>query len=129
MYIKQTAAYYRGTEQCARRGLFLLLIQPAGIEGTKKPIKALVRKVALRQCGHWMMGTARVYGHSLTVSGAYGADGLVMEAPDEVYNRAPVELPSDLAEQWNNGGGWNSAGSEGPAIRQWARENLKALQR
>ena len=28
------------------------------------------------------------------------------------------------AHAWNSGGGWNSAGSEAPAMREWAKQNL-----
>ena len=132
MYIERTRTYYQGTEQCAARALFLMLIYPKDepyYPDNHLPIKAIVRKVALRQCGHWMMGTARVYGHSLTVSGSYGHDGLIMDVPREVYDRAQVVLPDELYELWAHGGGWNSAGSEALAMCQWALENLEELVR
>jgi len=106
-----------------------MLVQPEGIQGSSAPIKAVVRKVALRQLGHWMMGKARIYGHNFTVSGAYGGDGLTMDVPQEVYDRLQVELPDSLVEAWNKGGGWNSAGSEAPMIREWALENLDRLRK
>jgi hypothetical protein len=90
------------------------------------PIRAIVRHVAMRQLGHFMMGTARVDGISLTLSGSYGADGLVSSVPDEVYERG-LELPVELHEAWNKGGGWNSAGSEADAMKQWALSHLKEL--
>ena len=70
--------------------------------------------------GHWMMGKARVLGHSLTVSGSYGNDGLVMTVPWKVY-QAGVPVPADLMEAWSKGGGHNSAGSEADAMREWAK--------
>lgn len=90
------------------------------------PIRAIVRHVAMTQCGHFMMGNARVHGHRLTLSGSYGSDGLPDTVPPEVYERG-LELPKDLYDAWNNGGGWNSVGSEAPLMRKWALENLKAL--
>ncbi|MCR4330233.1 MAG: hypothetical protein NUV65_06850 [Candidatus Roizmanbacteria bacterium] len=128
MYVKPTRSYYTSDgEQHSARGLFLILIQPASWERRNEPIKALIRKVALRQFGHFMMGTARVYGESICISGAYGGNGLTVDVPDSVYNRASVVLPDDLREQWNKGGGWNSSGSEAPAMREWALKNIIAL--
>ena len=40
----------------------------------KPKLYACVRHVSLRQLGHWMMGSARIAGQSVTVSGAYGGD-------------------------------------------------------
>jgi len=92
------------------------------------PFRAIVRQVSMRQLGHFMMGFARVSKHRLTVSGAYGADGLVMSVPSEVYERG-VELPQQLRDAWSKGGGWNSAGSEAPLMRQWALDHLKELRK
>jgi len=90
------------------------------------PIRALVRHVSLTQCGHFMMGRARVHGESLIMSGAYGADGLPDRVSDSVYDRA-VPLPNSLYELWAHGNGWNDAGSEATAMREWALSNLKTL--
>ena len=90
------------------------------------PIRAIVRRVSLHQCGHFMMGTARAKGHSITLSGAYGSDGLPRLVLDEVYELG-LELPAELREMWNKGGGWNGAGSEAPAMRRWAIDHLAEL--
>lgn len=90
------------------------------------PIRAIVRHTSMRQLGHFMMGFARVLGHRITLSGSYGGDGLTCTVPDAVYD-AGIELPGELREAWNNGGGWNSSGSEDPMMRKWALENLQAL--
>jgi len=120
MYLDDSGhIYYQGTEQHCSKAPFLILVQPPGIEGSKEPIRALVRKVALRQCGHWMMGTARAFGHSIPISGPYGADGLPRSVPQEVYDRA-TPVPEELIKMWNEGGGWNSAGTEASAMRDWA---------
>lgn len=131
MYLKSDgfSGYDRHGQQVRQRGLFLMLIQPPGVEGCDAPIKACVRKVALHQAGHWMMGTARIYDQSYTVSGSYGADGLTMSVPQEVYDRLPVTLPDDLRDAWNKGGGHNSAGGEAQQMREWALENLEALRK
>ena len=90
----------------------------------RSKIRCLVRHCALQQLGCWMMGTVRIKGKSITVSGAYGSDGLPKSVPREIWELG-VELPQDLHEKWNTGGGWNSAGSEGPDIRKWALETFK----
>jgi hypothetical protein len=90
------------------------------------PIRAIVRRVSMHQCGHWMMGTARAKGQSITVSGSYGGDGLPCSVPDSVYELG-LELPADLHAAWNTGGGWNGAGSEAPAMRAWALAHLDEL--
>ena len=124
MYIKPTRTYYVGSEQRAARGPFLLLLQPKEGDG---PIKAAVRSVALAQCGHWMMGRARLYSRTVIVSGAYGSDGLPCTVERAVYDRLPVTLPENLLRAWNTGGGWNSAGNEAGALRTWARANEREL--
>jgi hypothetical protein len=95
--------YIRGTAQCVTRGRFLLLLQPNQYkdgtwwEGRVGPTKwldiaatctpentyAVVRRVALSQCGHFMMGTANLCGRWVSVSGAYGSDGLPMSLASE----------------------------------------------
>jgi hypothetical protein len=87
------------------------------------PMRGIVRYVRMRQLGHFMMGSARVGKTRLTLSGSYGSDGLPTTVPDEVYEMG-VALPQTLYDAWNNGGGWNTAGSEADAMRQWAKENL-----
>ena len=120
MYITNEGhGYYRGTEQCHTRAPFLILVQPEGWAYRNEPIKALVRKVALHQFGHFMMGSARVFGHRIPISGAYGSDGLPRSVPQEVYDKA-VLVPQELVDAWNKGGGWNSSGSEAPAMQEWA---------
>lgn len=129
MYIEKTISGYDGTEQISRRANFLLLIQPATYERINDPIKALVRKVALRQCGNFMMGRAKIYGKSIIISGSYGGDGLPVSVPDEIYDRARVVVPEELVKAWNEGGGWNSAGKEASLMRKWANENLERLRK
>jgi hypothetical protein len=123
MFIDQSKrGYTRDGEQWAS-GRFLVLVQPDNPSTGKEPIKALVRHTSLRQCGHFMMGECRAFGHRITLSGAYGNDGLVTTVPAAVYEKA-VLLPAELIAAWSKGGGWNSAGSEGPEMREWARKTF-----
>ena len=117
MYLTKGHGYYDRNGQATRRGRFLLLVQERNKSGPENTF-ACVRKVALRQCGHWMMGTARIEGKSYAVSGAYGGDGLPMDV-DKIPHDA-MRLPAELYEAWNKGGGWNSAGNEALDMRKWA---------
>jgi hypothetical protein len=119
--------YDRSGEQSTSPGDFLVLMQSESM-GTGK-IKGVVVRARLKQFGHWMMGHAKLYGYKFTLSGSYGADGLTCTMPDDIYNSCGVELPQELYDAWNKGGGWNSSGSEGPSIRQWAKDNLAALKK
>ena len=111
-------------------------------------LRAAVRPVRLRQCGHWMMGDATLAKQRVTVSGAYGDDGLPMD-PDKLSRRydeslpyphyattgvdidafwnSLIPIPSELTEVFWKGDGWNSSGSEGSAMRAWGRENMRSL--
>jgi len=120
MYLDNSGhRYYRGTEQCHSRAPFLILVTPEDYAKRTEPIRALVRKVALHQCGHFMMGSARAFGHKICISGTYGSDGLPRSVPQEVYDRA-TPVPEWLIRMWNEGAGWNDAGTEAPAMRDWA---------
>jgi hypothetical protein len=118
MFLKTRRSGCDSDGQQVTSGSFLLLVQPKGT-AAKAPIRALVRFVSMRQLGHFMMGQCRAYGHSITLSGSYGSDGLPCDVPQEVYDRA-IEVPAELVAAWNTGGGWNGAGAEGPAMREWA---------
>jgi hypothetical protein len=135
MFIRtKYSGYNRHGEQVAA-GLFLILMEPKdtwdSATGTwrKVPIKAIVRHSSFHQLGHFMMGFARIHGTRITLSGSYGGDGLTCRVPNEIYERYGVELPQELYDAWNKGGGWNSAGSEAPLMRKWALENLEALRK
>jgi hypothetical protein len=69
------------------------------------------------------MGTAKIQGQSITISGAYGNDGLPKTVNEEIYNAA-TPVPRELYDLWSDGGGWNSCGSEMYAMQKWALENL-----
>lgn len=132
MYIQKTLTGYdkEGT-QVAWRALFLILVHRQTRWEEDKPVfgeetRAIVRKVALRQLGHFMMGSARVKGKSLTISGSYGGDGNGIQVSDDIFDAA-VPLPPDLVDAWNKGEGWNGAGAEACAMRTWALANLDRL--
>jgi hypothetical protein len=152
MFISQSRCGYIGTEQYAS-GDFLIVFDrdvytpnhvdsydPATRDFTKplhrltdverREVRVLVRKIALRQCGHWMMGAVKLCGHRISLSGTYGSDGLphtlTIEQEDALWGRLHP-LPAELLEAFWKGGGHNSAGSEGPLLHAWAKENLAVL--
>lgn len=126
MYLKPTTSGYSAGGQTAGRQFFLILIQEKDKPCSQENTRAIVRKVALRQCGHFMMGIARVKGERLTISGSYGSDGLPITVSANVFKEG-IQLPAELYEAWSKGGGWNGIGSEGTAVRAWALANLKQL--
>jgi hypothetical protein len=91
-----------------------------------RKLYATVRQVTLAQLGCWMMGKARIGDATLTVSGAYGADGLPMDLETVPPKMRPtlVELPPDLQTAFWKQGGWNDAGGEAPAMREWAKKTF-----
>jgi hypothetical protein len=120
MYITTKGhSYYRGAEQRHSRAPFLILVQSKERELGPENFRALVRQVALQQCGHFMMGYARIKGLSIIISGSYGSDGLPISVPEEIYQIA-APVPKELYDAWNKGGGWNSSGKESEAMRKWA---------
>lgn len=120
MYIRGAHRYYTACGQSAfKRAPFLILLQ----QDCGEQMYAVVRKVALRQLGHWMMGFARIEGKTYSVSGCYGNDGLPRTI--EKIPKDAKKVPQELVEAWNKGGGWNSCGSEAPAMAEWAKETFK----
>jgi len=83
---------------------------------------ACVRKVTLRQFGHFMMGEAQVGDQRITLSGPYGHDGLPLqwEKLSPKARDKMTRLPDDLARSYWRGNGHNDVGSEAPLMRQWA---------
>lgn len=91
------------------------------------PLRACVRYVRMHQCGHFMMGGAMFGRRRLGVSGTYGCDGLPTSVGEEYATM--VDVPRELDQQMRKGGGHNSAGSEGPSMREWARANFDVLRK
>ena len=74
MYIERTTRYDVEGEQRIRKARFLILVQPEyDISGKIPEPHALVRTVAMQQAGQFMTGKARVWGHTILLSGDYGA--------------------------------------------------------
>jgi len=89
-------------------------------------IRAIVRKVAMRQSGHFMIGYANINGLRIVLSGPYGGDGLTCIVPPEVFKKG-IPLPNELYEAWCKGGGWNGPGREADMMRKWALASLDTL--
>lgn len=130
MYIKDFKSGHDDHDQQWSAGEFLILMQRKplrdGLHSHEPAIRAIVRHVRMGQMGPWMMGTARVQHYTLGLSGSYGGDGMPTLVAPAVYAQG-IDLPQDLYEAWNVGNGHNSAGSEAPLMRAWARENLDTL--
>ena len=127
MYIQRIENYCdtHGT-QFVRRAPFLILIQSEDRECGPTNFRAFIRTIGLKQCGHWMMGTARIFNESITISGSYGNDGLPKTVSEKIFLKG-FPVPEDLYNEWAYGAGHNSAGSEAESFRIWALENYKQL--
>ena len=123
MYIENSKTYYTNHGQKSTRANFLILVQSEDRPLGPNNFRGLVRKVVMRQCGNWMMGTARVANESLTLSGAYGGDGLPKTVSEKIFEKG-TPVPKALYDAWDKGGGWNSCGSEADAMRAWALKEI-----
>jgi hypothetical protein len=178
MFITSDRRGYVGTSQYAS-GLFLLVFTNENaprLANGKMALRALVRKVALTQSGHFMTGhvslpfaegegpNVRLAHARIWLSGSYGHDGLPIEIteykrrnvpkspetfetaeehkafydalakiPFEHVERVPGlwdrlhPLPDELVARFWSGGGHNTHGDEGSALREWALSNLSTL--
>lgn len=142
MYFDGTGGTYydAGGEQHSRRAPFLLLATGWESYVCANPecsmsyaehshtrvagLYACVRQVALRQLGHFMMGSARVGDSRIVVSGSYGSDGLPLDydALSPSAQTRFVRVPDVIAElYWHaESPGWNSAGSEARVMAHYA---------
>ena len=119
MFISITKRGYTRDGTQFAHGRFLVLCRPDDWDKRDEPIRAFVCYARMSQLGHFMMARVTRKGHRLSLSGSYGGDGLPCSVPRDIYDSA-VPVPADLIDKWNHGGGWNSAGSEAPAMRAWA---------
>jgi hypothetical protein len=117
----------RHSEQFCQ-GLFLILLSDEKETMSPSNLRALVRYTSFGQLGNFMMGRARIHGTVLSLSGAYGGDGLCKNVSKELFERG-VPVPRELYDAWCKGGGHNSAGKEAKAMKKWALENLKQLRK
>ena len=129
MFIRTKYNGYSGTAQVTAGDFLVLCVAERPYAGfvseieSYKEMRALVRYVKMEQCGQFMMGTFRAFGKSITVSGSYGADGLLLDVPKEVYDKAVV-VPPELIEAWAHGGG-----SEALEMRRWALKTFPPTKR
>jgi hypothetical protein len=116
--------YVAGCAECEAYKDFMSVCREFKHASNRYPMRGIVRYVRMKQLGHFMMGSAVVGKHRLTLSGSYGSDGLPKTVPDDAYE-AGVEVPKALYDAWNNGGGHNSsAGSEADEMRKWAMDTF-----
>jgi len=132
MFLKSKRGYTREGEQWSK-GPFLMIFSRDRYkhpDADPRELRACVRTVGLHQFGHWMMGTAIVGPHKITLSGCYGDDGLP-DDPDPYPGlwEKLMPLPAALVDEFWKGGGHNSCGSEGPAVHAWAVQCEKALRK
>lgn len=146
MFFKSSRTWYTNSGQHAS-GSFLMVFQDP-LNKDRRELRALARHVKLSQCGHWMMGRAKIgENRFLSVSGGFGSDGLPMslgkyyDKDNEGHSMTVEEMkalwdqlvpvPQELAERyWKADDGHNSVpGSVAGDFRKWALENLKALRK
>lgn len=124
VFFKGNKSWYDAGGQQFASGWFLVLMYPEDrLEGEplfdKSWIRGMPIYTKMSQLGHFMMAQASIKGYKFTMSGSYGGMGLTCDVPRVIY-KLGTPCPPELIEAWSNGGGWNSAGSEAPAMREWA---------
>lgn len=135
MFIKSARSYSMASGEQRASGSFLALFTNHNSGFTKTTeIRAFVRWVLMKQLGQWMMGQMEIPQHaggkaSVTLSGAYGEDGLTCDVKEsDQYWDSLWPLPEDLAYLfWADNTGWNDAGVTGKYVHSWASRNESAL--
>jgi hypothetical protein len=126
MFVANTYGGYNSHGEQVAHGLFLLLFNSPEFMTGDRELRAVIRHARLRQCGHFMMGSCQVGPARITLSGAYGSDGLPGDPPAGLWERLhPV--PEELCQAYWSGSSHNDAGPAGPSLRAWARANLNRL--
>ena len=123
MFIKAIGGINRAGEQFAK-GKFLALFS----EHIGKDLYGVVRSCHMTQLGNFMMGFIRIGDQRITVSGTYGSDGLTkdLDKITAINRKYLTSAPADVcAAFWAGEGGWNGAGSEGAAMREWGKAIIK----
>jgi hypothetical protein len=132
MYLNGHEGYVGGDQYAT--GDFLIIFEKPAASIHERPLRpelrALVRRVRLRQTGHFMMGSAQIAGkHTVALSGAYGGDGLPCDLKDDqghLWERLHP-LPPELQDAFWGGGGHNTVGREWPKLWRWALCHLDEL--
>lgn len=134
MFIRSKSWCTSGGQHASGPFLMLFMLnkyeEPSGYpEEEYQQIRAAVRHVRLKQCGHRMMGSAKIGPHEISVSGCYGADGLFCDPSKYpgLWEQLVLVPPELTAQILNSNDGWNSCGSEGAAACEWAKLNEKTL--
>jgi hypothetical protein len=142
------SGFDRGGQQVASGLFFIMFSNPDRTKGQRE-LRGCVRFVSMEQLGHFMMGHVRIGGYSLTLSGSYGSDGLpfdlgryfvgLVDGEAKFADFTPEQkaaiweqltpLPPELAETYWKSDGHNDAGTAGPALRKWAKENMAAMRK
>lgn len=148
MFLVSRRWYTRSGEQRAS-GPFLMVFNNYGVgDKSGRALRAVVRTTKLHQTGHFMMGSVniaflrsdwwvqqgypRLPTQRQTLSGTYGHDGLPITIDHSHvpgFWEALIPVPPELIEKFWRGGGWNSAGTEGPDMLEWATAEKKLRQR
>lgn len=117
MYVEKSRMRYDkyGSQQAGLADFLILMNKRSDREA---PIRAIVRKAALSQLGQFMMGSVRVKGSRIVLSGLYGGDGLPVDVDDVVYDEGVV-LPDHIYEAWNT--------DNDRLVMNWAIENISIL--
>ena len=121
-------SYTRSGEQKRGSGSFVILVSCDELPLNKDNFRACVVRMHMEQCGHWVMGNAMIQGKRFTLSGAYGADGLTMTVPKDVFDGC-VPVPEELYEMWAHSEGHNTCGREAVSVKEWALANIKELRK
>lgn len=142
MFLQCKSGYDKDGQQRAS-GPFLIVAQKPG-KDSKPELRAVVRHVAMRQLGHFMVASVKLGGFNLVLSGTYGSDGLPVNFGQHFIDHEPatfteeqantlfdvmVPLPAELQAAFWQGGGHNTGGNEMEPLRQWAKANLALLRR
>lgn len=95
MFITTSRSGYLGNDQYAS-GYFLIVFSndlAPKLPNGRKALRCLIRKVALRQFGHFMMSSVTLLGVRFSLSGCYGADGLTVDVATRQKERPDPPLP------------------------------------
>lgn len=121
MFISDGRTAYTNDGQQVSSGWYLIVADDAAAPlQLRPPLRALARKVTLRQCGQFMMGTTTIHGETIGVSGAFGNDGLSKSLPTVLFDQLNP-IPDVIVDAF-----W--AGDHA-TVRAWADANRAALRR